>query len=235
LALMERRDFVKLCAAAAGAGSLPDTRAANLSARLYKRALLVDEKNVPVRSSALKVGRNYVFDYPYASTPCFLLRLDKPAPGGVDLRTESGEPYRWEGGVGEGKSVVAYSAICAHKMTYPTRQVSFIGYRDAPSPVAGKGKVITCCSDRSVYDPSAGAKVVSGPAPQPLASILLEHDAKSGEIWAVGTFGGEMFAEFFRKFEFRLQLEVGPRIRNQVEGRAVVKELESYSTQWAQC
>jgi arsenite oxidase small subunit len=232
---MERRDFVKICAAAAGAGALPDARAASSSAHLYKRALLVDEKNVPIRGSALKPGRNYVFDYPYSSTPCFLLRLDKPAPGGVDLRTESGSPYRWEGGVGEARDVVAYSAICAHKMTYPTRQVSFIGYRDAPSPVAGKGKVITCCSDRSVYDPSAGARVVSGPAPQPLAAILLEHDAKSGEIWAVGTFGGEMFAEFFRKFEFRLQLEVGPRMRSQVEGRAVVKELENYSTQWAQC
>ena len=226
---------MKLCAAAASAGAMPDAHAAASNARLYKRALLVDDKNVPIRAAALKVGRNYVFDYPYASTPCFLLRLDKPAAGGVELKTESGQPYRWEGGVGEGKSVVAYSAICAHKMTYPTRQVSFIGYRDAPSPVAGKGKVITCCSDRSVYDPSAGAKVVSGPAPQPLAAILLEHDPKADEVWAVGTFGGEMFAEFFRKYEFRLQLEVGPRARNQVEGRAAVKELENYSTQWAQC
>ena len=109
------------------------------------------------------------------------------------------------------------------------------GYRDTPSPVAGKGKVITCCSDRSVYDPSAGAKVVSGPAPQPLAAILLEHDAASDEVRAVGTFGGEMFAEFFRKYEFRLQLEVGPRAKNAVEGTAVVRELETYSTQWAKC
>lgn len=232
---MERRDFVKLCAAAAGAGALPETGAANLSARLYERALLVDEKDVPIRSAALAAGRNYVFDYPYSSTPCFLLRLHQPATGGIELKTETGQPYRWEGGVGEGRAVVAYSAICAHKMTYPTRQVSFIAYRDASSPVAGKGKVITCCSDRSVYDPAAGARVVSGPAPQPLATILLEHDPKSDEIWAVGTFGGEMFAEFFRKFEFRLQLEVGPRIRRPVEGRALVRELESYTTQWAKC
>jgi len=232
---MERRDFVKLCAAA-GAGAIPGAAdAANRNARLYKRATLVDDKGAPVRIGQLKVGRNYVFDYPYSSTPCFLLRLDKPAPGGIDLKTESGQPYRWEGGIGEGKAVVAYSAICAHKMTYPTRQVSFIGYRDAPSPVAGQGKVITCCSDRSVYDPSAGAKVVSGPAPQPLATILLEHDTRTDEVQAVGTFGGEMFAEFFRKYEFRLQLEVGPRARNEVEGRTVVKELENYSTQWAKC
>ena len=147
---MERRDFVKLCAAAAGGASLPGpAEAASLSARMYKRATLVDDKGAPIRLGTLKVGQNYVFDYPYSSTPCFLLRLDRPAAGGIDLRTESGQPYRWEGGIGESKAVVAYSAICAHKMTYPTRQVSFIGYRDGPSPVAGKGKVITCCSDRS--------------------------------------------------------------------------------------
>jgi len=51
----------------------------------------------------------------------------------------------------------------------------------------------------------------------------------------VGTFGGEMFAEFFRKFEFRLQLEMGPRARTQVEGTTVVKALENYSSQWAKC
>jgi hypothetical protein len=102
-------------------------------------------------------------------------------------------------------------------------------------PRRRKGRVIACCSDRSVYDPAAGARVVSGPAPQPLATILLEHDKKTDEIFAVGTFGGEMFNEFFRKYEFRLQLEVGPRAKNAVEGTAVVRELESYSTQWAKC
>jgi len=131
--------------------------------------------------------------------------------------------------------VVAYSAICAHKMAYPTRQVSFIGYRDGPSPVAGPGKVITCCSDRSVYDPAAGARVVSGPAPQPLATILLEHDPKADELFAVGTFGGEKFDEFFEKYGFRLQLEMGNRARAGVEGTAVVRPLERYSIQWARC
>ena len=195
----------------------------------------MDEKQQPVRIATLQAGRNYVFDYPYASTPCFLLRLHAPAAAAIDLRTETGFPYRWEGGIGAARDVVAYSAICAHKMTYPTRQVSFIGYRDAPSPVAGSGRVIACCSDRSVYDPAAGARVVSGPAPQPLATILLEHDPGADEVFAVGTFGGEMFTEFFRKYEFRLQLEMGARARNAVEGTAVVRELETYSTQWAKC
>jgi Rieske Fe-S protein len=153
----------------------------------------------------------------------------------VVLKTESGAPYVWEGGLGSGKNVVAYSAICAHKMTYPTRQVSFIGYRDDPSAAAGRAKVITCCSDRSIYDPAAGARVVSGPAPQPLATILLEHDPTADELFAVGTFGGEMFAEFFRKYDFRLQLEMGSRARTAVQGTTVVRPLQNYSTQWAQC
>jgi len=233
---LKRRDFVQLCAASAAGTTLPSAaEAANLSARAYPRAKLVDEREAPIRIAQLRVGVTYVFDYPFAATPCFLLRLAGPAAGGIELKTEGGEPYRWDGGVGADKTVVAYSAICAHKMTYPTKQVSFIGYRDTPSPVAGKGKVITCCSDRSVYDPSAGARVVSGPAPQPLATILLEYEPKKDEVAAVGTFGGEMFAEFFRKFEFRLQLEMGPRARQQVEGVSVVRELSKYSTQWAQC
>ena len=232
---MERRDFFTLCAASAAGAALPEARAASPAVRLYARAKLIDESRVPLRLASLKTGTNYVFDYPFTSTPCFLLRLDRPVAAGIELRTEAGAAYKWEGGIGEGKSVVAYSAICAHKMTYPTRQVTFIGYRDGPSPVAGRGRVITCCSDRSVYDPAAGARVVSGPAPQPLATILLEHDARSGETFAVGTFGGEMFAEFFRKYEFRLQLEMGPRARDGVGAETVVRALENYSTQWAKC
>jgi len=236
LSPMERRDFVKLCAASAAATTLPGPAdAATLKARLYRRALLVDERAQPIRAGALRAGTNYVFEFPYASTPCFLLRLAKPAAGGIDLKTEGGGTYRWEGGAGPERTIVAYSAICAHKLTYPTRQVSFIGYRDSPSPVAGPGKVITCCSDRSVYDPSAGARVVAGPAPQPLATILLEHDAGKDELHAVGTFGGEMFEKFFQKFGFRLQLEMGDRAKTAVDGRAVVRELANYSAQWAQC
>ena len=233
---MERRDFVKLCAASAASTTLPSpAEAATLKARLYRPALLVDERGQPIRPESLRAGVNYVFDYPFAATPCFLLRLARPAAGGIDLRTENGGAYRWEGGVGPGNAIVAYSAICAHKLTYPTRQVSFIGYRDAPSPVAGRGKVITCCSDRSVYDPSAGARVVSGPAPQPLATILLEHDARKDELAAVGTLGGEKFDQFFQKFGFRLELEMGDRAKASADGRAIVKELAAYSAQWAQC
>ena len=232
---MKRRRFVQVCAAGAASASVALPSGPALAARLYRRVRLVEEGGKPVTAEALKPATNYVFDYPFESTPCFLLKLAGPVAGPQDLKTQSGEAYRWEGGVGPARSIVAYSAICAHKMTYPTKQVSFIGYRDEPSAAAPRGKVITCCSDRSVYDPAAGARVVSGPAPQPLATILLEQDPKSGEIFAVGTYGGEKFAEFFRQFDFRLQLERGPRAKSEVSGDTVVRPLDHYSTQWAKC
>jgi Rieske Fe-S protein len=232
---MKRRDFVQICAASAACAAVPAPAATDRAVRLHGRARLVDEKGQPIRLEALARETTYVFDYPFVATPCFLIRLERPTPPAVELRTEAGQAYRWEGGIGPQRSVVAYSAICAHKMTYPTKQVSFIGYRAEPSPVAPSGHVITCCSDRSVYDPVNGARVVSGPAPQPLAAILLEHDAKANEVFAVGTYGGDKFEEFFRKFEFRLQLDVGPRARNAVDGTTVVRELRNYSSQWAQC
>ena len=69
--------------------------------------------------------------------------------------------------------------------------------------------MIHCCSEHSQYDPAEGGRVLAGPAPQPLAAILLDYDAAADELYAVGTLGGEMFDEFFAKYEFRLALEHG--------------------------
>ena len=45
----------------------------------------------------------------------------------------------------------------------------------------------------------------------------------------------DLFAEFFSKFQFRLNLEMGPRSRATVDNATIVKPLENYSTQWAKC
>lgn len=249
-----RRKFIEICVAgAAGSAACaaanakardgakaPDATAATkssspLTARKYDRVKLVDAEGKAIKARSLKANFNYVFNYPYAATPCFLLNLDKPVPDKVGLKTAAGNPYDWPGGVGSTRTIVAYSAICAHKLAYPTRQVSFIGFRTTPSRASPRGKVITCCADRSVYDPFAGAKVVSGPAPQPLAAILLEHDARTDELFAVGTFGGEKFNEFFQKYDFKLSMEMGDRARDVVTGTTRLSDLASYSTQTAQC
>ena len=133
------------------------------------------------------------------------------------------------------KSIVAYSAICAHKLAYPTPQVSFISYRALPSRSNARGQVISCCADKSVYDPFAGARVMSGPAPQPLAAILLEHDPTSDELFATGAFGGEKFNEFFQKYDFKLSMEMGAKAKEIVTDTATLTDLAAYSTQTAQC
>src|SRR5260221_14463252 len=89
-------------------------RAPAPAARQYARVKLTDAGGKSVKLKSLKTNYNYVFNYPYASTPCFLLNLDAPMPDKVGLKTESGLSYDWPGGVGEKKTLVAYSAICAH-------------------------------------------------------------------------------------------------------------------------
>jgi len=232
--MMERRGFLKLCAASAAALGAPEV-AAGAQARFYSRAKLVDEEGAPLRAAAIPANRNLVFHYPFAATPCFLLNLGRPAKGSASLKTVAGEPYEWRGGVGARRSVVAYSAICAHRLAYPTRDITFISYRTQKGASNRIDNVIHCCAEHSQYDPADGARVLAGPAPQPLAAILLEHDSTTDQLHAVGTLGGEMFGEFFDKYAFRLSLEHGAGAREAVSGTCAVQYLESYSRQQMKC
>jgi Rieske Fe-S protein len=235
---MNRRRFVKLCATAgAFVAAQPATLAqAQSSLNPARRARLVTPDGKPVTPASLEVGKNYVFHYPYVATPCFLVDLGKPVVGDEELKTEDGHRYRWQGGVGPERSIVAFSAICAHRMSYPTKKVSFIKYHhNRPADTStGWGsrtqeQVIHCCSEGSVYDPTAGGKVLAGPAPQPLAAVDLSFDPEEG-FTAAGTYGGDMFDRFFAEFEFQLMLQHGTEdVRQPVDGTTVVMPLEEYS------
>jgi len=241
---VSRRDFVKLCASAialAGVGAGFPLPAGGVQ-REYRRVRLVDADNRPLTAAGLKVGETYLFHYPYVSTPCFLIDLGRAAMPAT-LTTEDGQHYDWRGGVGPKRSIVAFSAICAHKMSHPARAVSFINYRHKPVTFQDKdqkatqrGQVIYCCSERSVYDPAAGARVLGGPAPQPLAAILLDHDAKDGSLYAYGTYGGEMFDKFFQNFGHRVALEMKTSdIRTQASGNATVVRMAEYCQNQVLC
>jgi len=242
---VERRSFVKLCAAAAvAAGANPSLLAtAGTTARLYDRTALVDGDGAPITTQRLRVGQSYIFHYPYATTPCFLLDLGRPAGGAAELSTEEGEPYSWPGGAGEARSIVAFAAICAHKMTHPAREVSFINYRhgkvrflDSRERRREASGVIYCCSEKSVYDPADGARVLGGPAKQPLATILLQSEPQSGALFALGTIGGEMYDAYFEKFAFRLALEHETSdIQRRTGETSVVMDIEEYSRTIMQC
>jgi Rieske Fe-S protein len=238
---MDRRDFVERCAL--GAGSLAATVAgqawaADAKPRAYGRVLLTDELGQPVKASRLRAQTNYVFHYPFEATPVFLLDLGKPAQA-TSLRTRDQQVYQWPGGVGPARSLVAFSAICAHKLVYPTKDLSFISFRKGaalnPQTPSKGSDLIHCCADHSQYDPARGAQVLGGPAEQPLCAVLLEHDARADTLTATGTLGGELFDEFFRKYEMKLSLDVGPKARQPVSGRCTVRELERFCRNPIRC
>ena len=234
---MDRRSFIESCtagAACASAAAAWPVFAADARPRAYSRVLLVDEFGNPLRASKLRPLANYVFHYPYEATPVFLLDLGKPAPPQV-LSLRNNDTYGWPGGVGADRSLVAYSAICAHKLVYPTRDVSFISFRKTRARRGVQDHLIHCCADHSQYDPAKGAQVLSGPAPQPLCAVLLDFNQKNDSLTAWGTLGGELFNDFFSKYEAKLSLEVGPNARNPVSGRAVVRELEKFCRNPVQC
>ena len=234
---MERRDFMRACAGCAIFATAPSGGATEVGGRFYSRARLLDERGEPMRASQIAVGRNYIFHYPFQGTPCFLINLGRPTAQNVNLRIESGATYQWAGGVGPNRSVVAYSAICTHRMTYPTRQISFISYRERQ---AGSGpsrlNTIHCCSEHSEYDPASGARVVSGPAPQPLSAILLEHERTTDMLYAVGIVGADLYEAFFDKYGLKLELDYGNgRARQSVAGSTVVAELANFCKQQVRC
>lgn len=225
----ERRVFLTACSAslvAAAAqwvsaqtsmGTLAPSATAGKRDKRYASSILADEQGRAVRASSLKPLTNYLFQYPFVATPCLLLNL------GRDV-----------GGVGSRKSIVAFSAICTHKLAYPTKEVSFIRFQAKASAQSGAER-IHCCADHSVYDPARGAAVVTGPAPLALAAIVLEFNPRDDTLAAVGTSGTDQFDAFFTKYEFKLNMEFQGNPRSPVSGQTRLQELTQYCRNVAQC
>ena len=129
-----RRGFAKLCVSALPLWGKTSSLIAKerTIARHYTRVKLVNAVGQPIHSKDLAIGETYIFHYPYVTTPCFVINLGQRTVRDVELSTEDGVRYHWRGGVGRDGSVVAYSAICAHMLTHPVRDVSFINYRHKP-------------------------------------------------------------------------------------------------------
>jgi len=83
---VERRQFLTTCAVVGGAGILAfDAARADTPPRLYSRVRLADVHGRPIRVRDLVTDTNYVFQYPFAATPCLLVRLSRPAAVAANL------------------------------------------------------------------------------------------------------------------------------------------------------
>jgi len=209
------------------------TQAAELT--VFERVKLVDTQGQPIKAGTLNHSDAYVFNYPYASTPCFLINLDKPTSS-HKLTGGDGTEYEWTGGVGVNKTIVAYTAICSHQLAYPNKEVSLITYNTKKSEITDRTGVITCCAHNSVYDPAQGAKVLSGPSPGPLSAISLEHDTSTDELNATGVYGALLFNDFFKAYKAQLNVELGPgKAKELVTNTAKVIPFAQYSQTRIQC
>jgi arsenite oxidase small subunit len=232
-----RRSVLKQAACVAAGWSLQAPvqaaqPAAHASNQRHARSQLVDVFGQPFLAKGLEPGVAHVFTYPYVATPAFLIALDQPVAASAQT-TEAQQRYDAPAGVGARRQIVAFSAICAHKLMYPTPQISFIGLRKGVA--AEPAQVIHCCGDDSRYDPAQGAKVLAGPAPQPLAAIVLEWDAKTDALHAVGVQGSDRFAAFFEKYAFKLEMEHGANAKAASGARTVVQPAARFSRQWQSC
>lgn len=185
----------------------------------WPRSRLVHPDGTPLVAADIDAGSAWIFHYPFVSTPCFLVRPTDPTA------TE----------------LLAFSAICSHKLSHPSRPVSHVAYRAEPvrfvtkgGEIRERGDVISCCSERSVYDATDDARVLAGPAPMPLARIRLATDADG--IRAVASQGPDRYARFLDAFGFRLALEHGiTDVRAHARGTTTAVPAEAYSRQQIFC
>ncbi|MEM4971370.1 MAG: Rieske 2Fe-2S domain-containing protein [Sulfolobales archaeon] len=193
----------------------------------YPRSQLFFSNGEPVRASRLPVNTPYFFFYPLKDTQAILVNLGdannnpvevKPielpvtmyplkdfslAAGGTDKPIEgppNASKYRFPGGVGPTRSIVAYSFICQHLgCIYPQLRFHKPGeptsLRTNPPEIGQRGGVFHCRCHGSVYDPYRGAAVLLDPAIHPLPDIILEWDQSTDYLYAVGVVGPTIFGK----------------------------------------
>ena len=236
---MDRRNFLKIVGAT---GAMIAVSPSTITGRLhasdgtlftaYEKVQLLGSDGNPIKVSALKKETNYVFNYPYVSTPAILLDLDDATNKDVKLKSEDGEEYIWKGGLGSKGTIVAYSAICSHQLAHPTPDDSFLQYcqKDKKTMAYKNGGVMVCSSHLSSFDVGNGCSNLSGPAEQPLASIIIEI-AEDDTLWATAVLGPDKFHDYFKAYKPELKKYYGGKRKGKKKttGTATMLVLNEYT------
>lgn len=240
---MERRDFLRLSATSAAvvvvAPSLITQKLYAENGNLFQtfeKVQLKDADGKALTLSALIEEENYIFNYPHAATPAIMVNLATPTGKDIKLKAADGTEYIYTGGAGAKGTLVAFSAICPHQLTYPKKAMSMFQYvgEKGKTLAYDKGGVFVCSSHLSAFEPKEGGKVVGGPANEGLASIILEID-KDDNIWAVAVLGPVKFQDFFDAFKQDLKAEYGRRgAKKLVETEVKVQALKNFSAELIQ-
>jgi arsenite oxidase small subunit len=160
-AKLSRRIFLKTTTASAAAlgAAVVPGQATAATPAAASSTTLAYPKKGVGKAGGLPVNQAVVFTYPDASSPCVALKMGAPVPGGV----------------GPERDIVAFSSMCTH-MGCP------VNY-DAGT------RTFKCNCHFSIFDPENGGQMVCGQATEDLPRVLLQHDAKTDALTAVGIDG----------------------------------------------
>jgi arsenite oxidase small subunit len=157
--LVSRREFLKYTGGvAAGAAALPTNAEAAPNADLGSTVLPYKAKAVG-KAGGLTANQPVSFTFPDASSPCALVKIGNPVPGGV----------------GPNQDIVAYSIMCTH-----------MGCPVAYDPAQ---KIFKCPCHFSMFDAEKGGQMICGQATENLPRVVLRYNAKDDAVTAVAIDG----------------------------------------------
>jgi arsenite oxidase small subunit len=164
--MLSRRSFLK-GSVASGTGAVVGSLASVVSGGAYAGQItelntgttLPYPNKVVGKAKSLSVSAPASFNYPDNDSPCQLIKMGKPVTGGV----------------GPDGDIVAYSVICTHQ--------------GCPTAYDVENGCFKCPCHFSIFDAEKDGQMVIGQAPVSLPRILLEYDAATDTIRAVGVNG----------------------------------------------
>ena len=157
--VVSRREFLKFTGGvAAGAAAMPGTAEAATAADAGRVTLPFTAKAIG-KAGGLAANAPTNFTYPDASSPCALLKMGSPVPGGV----------------GPNSDIVAYSTMCTHMgcpVTYDTTQ-----------------RIFRCPCHFSTFDAEKNGQIICGQATENLPRIVLQYNSANDTVTAVAVEG----------------------------------------------
>jgi arsenite oxidase small subunit len=159
---LNRRFFLKsggTAAAVAGSVVIPIASAQAATPGATGSTALNYPSKAVAKAKGMPVNDAVAFTYPDENSPCVVLRMGHPVPGGV----------------GPNQDIVAYSALCTHM--------------GCPVAYDGGTRTFKCGCHFSVFDPEMGGQMVCGQATEDLPRVKLHYDAKTDTVTATGIDG----------------------------------------------
>lgn len=162
---LSRRFFLKAsggtaaAVGAAGAALVATPAQAQPPASAASSTTLPYPRSSVGKAAGMPVNQVVSFTYPDADSPCVALRTGGPVSGGV----------------GPDKDIVAFSTLCTHM--------------GCPVSYEAGTKVFQCACHFSIFDPENGGQMVCGQATEDLPRVMLDYDAATDTVSAVGIDG----------------------------------------------